>query len=53
MQQLESSRLKLAQLELELERARQQGMFLASATANMGLCSGTVNSGIHKIDFEV
>ncbi|KAK4483962.1 hypothetical protein RD792_011173 [Penstemon davidsonii] len=43
VQQLETSRLKLAQLELELERARQQGMLIASANANMGLY-GIVNS---------
>ncbi|KAL0352331.1 UNVERIFIED_CONTAM: Transcription factor TGA4 [Sesamum calycinum] len=43
VQQLETSRMKLAQLELELERARQQqGLLIASATANMGIC-GTVN----------
>jgi len=28
--ELESSRAKLAQLEQELQRARQQGMFIAS-----------------------
>ncbi|KAI3465075.1 hypothetical protein Pfo_021738 [Paulownia fortunei] len=51
VQQLETSRLKLAQLELELERARQQGLLIAGATANMGLC-GTVNSGIAAFEIE-
>ncbi|KAJ7976608.1 Transcription factor like [Quillaja saponaria] len=31
VQQLESSRLKLSQLEQELQRARQQGMFISSS----------------------
>ncbi|KAK4428469.1 Transcription factor TGA1 [Sesamum alatum] len=51
VQQLETSRLKLAQLELELERARQQGLLIASATANMGIC-GTVNPGIAAFEME-
>ncbi|KAG6402442.1 hypothetical protein SASPL_134635 [Salvia splendens] len=51
VQQLETSRLKLAQLELELERARQQGMLIAGATAHMGLC-GTVGSGIASFEIE-
>ncbi|KAM7271426.1 hypothetical protein ACFE04_030640 [Oxalis oulophora] len=33
VQQLETSRIKLATLEQELQRARQQGMFLASGVA--------------------
>lgn len=37
VQQLESSRLKLAQLEQELQRARQQGIFIATG------CSGDQN----------
>ncbi|XP_022894516.1 transcription factor TGA7-like isoform X3 [Olea europaea var. sylvestris] len=45
VQQLETSRLKLAQLELELERARHQGLLIGGATANMGLC-GSVNPDI-------
>ncbi|KAL8460000.1 hypothetical protein ACS0TY_031781 [Phlomoides rotata] len=49
VEQLETSRLKLAQLELELERARQQGMGIANA--NMGLC-GTVNAGIAAFEME-
>ncbi|KAG8377354.1 hypothetical protein BUALT_Bualt08G0024400 [Buddleja alternifolia] len=51
VQQLETSRLKLAQLELELERARQQGLLIASANANMGLC-GTINAGIAAFEME-
>ncbi|CAI9763913.1 unnamed protein product [Fraxinus pennsylvanica] len=51
VKQLESSRLKLAQLELELERARHQGLFFGGTTANMGLC-GSVNSGIAVFEME-
>lgn len=51
VQQLETSRLKLAQLELELERARQQGMLMAGANAHMGLC-GTTNSGTAAFEIE-
>ncbi|KAL2468046.1 Transcription factor TGA7 [Forsythia ovata] len=51
VQQLETSRLKLAQLELELERARHQGLLIGGATANMGLC-GNVNSGIAAFEME-
>ncbi|KAL9171982.1 hypothetical protein ABFS82_03G016000 [Erythranthe guttata] len=51
VQQLESSRLKLAQLELEIERARQQGMLIANANASMGLCS-PVNSGLGAFEME-
>ncbi|XVF64695.1 hypothetical protein PTKIN_Ptkin09bG0188300 [Pterospermum kingtungense] len=53
VQQLESSRLKLGQLEQELERARQQGIYISSAsdTGYFGL-SGTVNSGITAFEME-
>ncbi|CAA2994440.1 transcription factor TGA1-like [Olea europaea subsp. europaea] len=51
VQQLETSRLKLAQLELELERARHQGLLIGGATANMGLC-GSVNPGIAAFEME-
>ncbi|KAA8522529.1 hypothetical protein F0562_013110 [Nyssa sinensis] len=53
VQQLETSRLKLTQLEKELERTRQQGMYLGSAldTGHFGL-SGTVNSGIAAFEME-
>ncbi|KAL6529238.1 hypothetical protein OROGR_014861 [Orobanche gracilis] len=41
VQQLESSRLKLAQLEQELKRARQQGMFVSSGISeNQSQCAG-------------
>ncbi|MBA0827988.1 hypothetical protein Goarm_012722, partial [Gossypium armourianum] len=53
VQQLESSRLKLAQLEQELERTRQQGIYISSPsdTGYFGL-SGTVNSGITAFEME-
>ncbi|KAA3484921.1 transcription factor TGA3-like isoform X1 [Gossypium australe] len=53
VQQLESSRLKLAQLEQELERTRQQGIYISSPsdTVYFGL-SGTVNSGITAFEME-
>ncbi|KZV28927.1 hypothetical protein F511_13722 [Dorcoceras hygrometricum] len=51
VQQLETSRLKLAQLELELGRARQQGLLIAGAATNMAFC-GTVNSGIGAFEIE-
>uniref|UniRef100_A0A7N0T8N7 Uncharacterized protein n=1 Tax=Kalanchoe fedtschenkoi TaxID=63787 RepID=A0A7N0T8N7_KALFE len=46
VQQLESSRLKLIQLEQELDRTRQQGMYLGGGldAAHLGF-SGAVNSG--------
>ncbi|KAK0606924.1 hypothetical protein LWI29_006355 [Acer saccharum] len=47
VQQLETSRLKLVQLEQELERARQQGLFVGGGLDGMHMgFSGTVNSGI-------
>ncbi|XP_051123446.1 transcription factor TGA4-like [Andrographis paniculata] len=53
VQQLETSRLKLAQLELELERARQQGLLISGASSStIGLCGGTVNSGIAAFEME-
>ncbi|MBA0854954.1 hypothetical protein Goshw_007029 [Gossypium schwendimanii] len=53
VQQLESSRLKLAQLEQELERTRRQGIYISSPsdTGYFGL-SGTVNSGITAFEME-
>lgn len=53
VQQLETSRLKLAQLELELERARQQGLInlTGASSSNMGSCS-TVNAGIAAFEIE-
>ncbi|KAK8572371.1 hypothetical protein V6N13_047971 [Hibiscus sabdariffa] len=53
VQELESSRLKLAQLEQELERARQQGICISSAldSSYFGL-SGAVNPGISAFEME-
>ncbi|XP_010269125.1 PREDICTED: transcription factor TGA1-like isoform X2 [Nelumbo nucifera] len=53
IQQLETSRLKLTQVEQELERARQQGVYIGGAldTSHLGL-SGTVNSGIATFEME-
>lgn len=52
VQQLESSRLKLMQLEQELEQARQQGMILGGVIDSTLLgFSGNVNSGI--VTFEM
>ncbi|OVA00401.1 Basic-leucine zipper domain [Macleaya cordata] len=53
VQQLETSRLKLSQIEQELERARQQGLYIggASDTSHLGL-SGTVNSGVAAFEME-
>ncbi|XP_038997894.1 transcription factor TGA4-like isoform X2 [Hibiscus syriacus] len=47
VQQLENSRLKLIQLEQELERARQQGLYAGGAleVGHLGI-SGAVNTGI-------
>ncbi|CAK7347071.1 unnamed protein product [Dovyalis caffra] len=53
VQQLESSRLKLAQLEQELERARHQGACLGSASDSCHLgFSGTINPGIAAFEME-
>ncbi|XP_010905949.1 transcription factor TGA4 isoform X2 [Elaeis guineensis] len=53
VQQLESSRLKLSQLEQELERARQQGVYVGGhlGDSTLGL-SGTVNSGVAAFEME-
>ncbi|KAF7805709.1 transcription factor TGA9-like isoform X1 [Senna tora] len=47
VQQLESSRIKLTQLEQELQRARSQGLFLGCAGAG-----GNVSSGAAIFDME-
>ncbi|GMJ02469.1 TGACG sequence-specific binding protein 7 [Hibiscus trionum] len=53
VQQLESSRLKLAQLEQELERARQQGIYKSGASGAGGFgLPATVNSGITAFEME-
>ncbi|XP_057504147.1 transcription factor TGA3-like [Actinidia eriantha] len=53
VQQLETYRLKLAQLEQELARARQQGVFIGGAinTGQLGF-SGPVNTGIATFEME-
>ncbi|XP_061337428.1 transcription factor TGA4-like [Gastrolobium bilobum] len=53
VQQLESSRLKLMQLEQELERARQQGLYVGGGldSDHLGF-AGPVNSGITTFEME-
>ncbi|KAJ8765515.1 hypothetical protein K2173_014637 [Erythroxylum novogranatense] len=53
VQQLESSRLKLLQLEQELERARQQGLYMSGGVeaGHLGF-NGTMNSGIATFEME-
>uniref|UniRef100_A0A7N0TK57 Uncharacterized protein n=1 Tax=Kalanchoe fedtschenkoi TaxID=63787 RepID=A0A7N0TK57_KALFE len=53
VQQLESSRLKLSQLEEELERARSQGAYIGSAldSSHVGLFA-TVNPGVAAFEME-
>ncbi|KAI7731563.1 hypothetical protein M8C21_025216 [Ambrosia artemisiifolia] len=51
VQQLETCRLKLAQLEQELERSRQQGVCGGLLNASNGLSSTNLNSGI--VAFEI
>ncbi|KAI9116891.1 hypothetical protein K1719_011890 [Acacia pycnantha] len=53
VQQLESSRLKLIQMEQELNHVRQQGLYMGGAldSNNMGF-PGTVNSGITTFEME-
>ncbi|TYH65381.1 hypothetical protein ES332_D06G052100v1 [Gossypium tomentosum] len=52
VQQLESSRLKLAQLEQELERARQQGLYISSASTGYFGLSAAANAGITAFEME-
>ncbi|KAI4317215.1 hypothetical protein L6164_025105 [Bauhinia variegata] len=53
VQQLESSRLKLMQLEQELERARQQGLYMGGGLDSNQLgYAGSVNSGITTFEME-
>ncbi|XP_024023653.1 transcription factor TGA1 isoform X1 [Morus notabilis] len=54
VQQLETSRLKLIQLEQELERARKQGLYVGGGglDANPLGVSGTANSGIAAFEME-
>ncbi|MEI4878446.1 hypothetical protein, partial [Klebsiella pneumoniae] len=53
VQQLETSRIKLAQIEQELEKARQQGVYVGgrSGDSSLGL-SGAVNSGVAAFEME-
>ncbi|XP_039009582.1 transcription factor TGA4-like isoform X2 [Hibiscus syriacus] len=53
VQQLENSRLKLIQLEQELERARQQCLYAGGAieVGHLGI-SGALNSGITAFEME-
>ncbi|KAL1557616.1 Transcription factor tga9 [Salvia divinorum] len=48
VQQLESSRIRLAQLEQDLQRARSQGLFLGGG----GAASGSISSGGAIFDME-
>ncbi|KAK9166520.1 hypothetical protein Scep_001711 [Stephania cephalantha] len=53
VQQLETSRLKLTQIEQELERARQQGLYVGSTLDNGNLVlSGAINSGIAAFEMK-
>lgn len=51
VQQLETSRLKLAQLEQEVQNARQQGLHIGTDTGYLGV-SSTTNSGITAFEME-
>ncbi|XP_071713806.1 transcription factor TGA4-like [Rutidosis leptorrhynchoides] len=51
VQQLETGRMKLAQLEQELERARHQGVYGLSA-GNSLLSGNVINSGIATFEME-
>lgn len=51
VQQLELSRSKLIQLERELQRARQQGLYIGSGIDHLSH-SGTVDSGIVSFEME-
>ncbi|XP_024027636.1 transcription factor TGA7 isoform X1 [Morus notabilis] len=52
--QLETSRLKLAQIEQELDRARKQGVYLGSTSLSSSHIGnfGTLNSGITTFEME-
>ncbi|CAH9079300.1 unnamed protein product [Cuscuta epithymum] len=51
VQQLENSRIKLTQLEQELQRSRQQGTFISSKVGNQSHGGGT-NAGALAFDVE-
>ncbi|KAI4337744.1 hypothetical protein L6164_016121 [Bauhinia variegata] len=54
VQQLETSRLRLMQLELELENARKQGLYLGGGALDASYIgsSGTINPGIAAFEIE-
>ncbi|OWM82253.1 transcription factor TGA4-like isoform X2 [Punica granatum] len=53
VQQLETSRLKLIQIEKELDRARQQGVYTGGGAESSHLgFSGSVNTGITAFEME-
>ncbi|XP_047328563.1 transcription factor TGA1-like [Impatiens glandulifera] len=55
VQQLETSRLKLIQVEQELERARQRGQYVGSSTLDasyLGYSATVKNSGINAFEME-
>ncbi|XP_020697494.1 transcription factor TGA1 isoform X1 [Dendrobium catenatum] len=54
VQQLESSRIKLAQVEQELETTKQQGMYVGGHTGDSTLAgfSGTINPGVTAFEME-
>ncbi|WOK92147.1 transcription factor tga1 [Canna indica] len=53
VQQLETSRVKLSQLEQELERARQQGVYVGGSLGESTLgFSGSTNSGVTAFEME-
>ncbi|PKA60478.1 Transcription factor TGA1 [Apostasia shenzhenica] len=53
VQQLESSRIKLAQLEQELEMAKQQGVYIGEHKGDPnGGFSGTINPGVTAFEME-
>lgn len=53
VQQLESGRVKLAQIEQEIERARQQGVRIGGQSGDSSFnLSGAINSGIAVFEME-
>nr|UUG47646.1 transcription factor TGA1 [Gastrodia elata] len=53
IQQLEISRIKLAQLEQEVEKVRHQGMFIGDHVSNSAIgYSGSINSGVVAFEME-
>ncbi|MQM06829.1 hypothetical protein Taro_039658 [Colocasia esculenta] len=52
IQQLESSRMKLTQLEQELERARQQGAYVGGSSGDSLVGMSTINTGVATFEME-